>query len=95
MPISTHLSDASSILGPLGAGGRGQRGVPRVGGWRGLQPGVSSRGAESPGTRQPQAGSLVIALAPAWAWGQLIKHEAHVCSGTKSSDGRRGLGMVE
>lgn len=93
MPISTPLSDASSILGPLGAGGRGQRGVPRVGGWRGPQPGVSSRGVESPGTRWSQAGSLVMALAPAWAWGQLVKHEAHVCSRTKSSDGRRGLGV--
>lgn len=88
IPISIPLSDAGSILGPLGAGGKGQHGVPRVRGTEGPQSGVSSRGAESPKPRQPRAGSLVIALAPAWAWGQLIKHEAHMRGRIKFHDGR-------
>lgn len=84
MPISTPLSDASSILGPLGAGGRGQRGVPQVRGQRGPQPGVSSRGAESPGTRWPPAGSLLLLQLPQPGLGGNLSNTRLTCMAGQS-----------
>lgn len=82
------------LSGPPGGLGQGFMGSPRSG----------DRGAHSSGSALERSGEsgtrvatgrepFVIAIAPAWAWGQLIKHEAHMHGRTKSNDGSRGLGV--
>lgn len=84
MPISTPLSDASSIVGPLGAGGRGRVGSPGQGTEGPTARGVSSRRSGESGDRWPPAGSLLLLQLPQPGLGGNLSNTRLTCMAGQS-----------